>query len=117
MNIKDNASLLTWTLGYDGNDDQGLNIGLTKKANKNSKNAIDNYVKTKTLQKNRYWYYWKYIKDLGGDWLYFRDFTDWNCDKDTFDLIIPAKRRAIIDNIVKIVKTEMAEFQSFPKNE
>ena len=68
---------------------------------------------TNNLQKNNYWYYLKYIKDLGGKWLYFFDFTKTNTD--TFDLINPEKRKTIIEEIVKFVKQEMEDFQSFQK--
>lgn len=118
LNIKDNNSTLTWTLEYDGNDDCGLYLGLRKESNKNNvkdlQKAIDNYVNTNNLQKNNYWYYLKYIKDLeGGKWLYFFDFTKTNTD--TFDLINPEKRKTIIEEIVKFVKQEMEDFQSFQK--
>lgn len=122
LNIKDNISTLTWTLEHDGDDNRGLYIGLRKESNKNIakdlKDVIANYVETNNLQKTECWYYLKYVKDLEGKWLYFGDFIkpDPNIDTDTFDLISPHKRKLIIDGIVKIVKQEMENFQSFLKN-
>ena len=116
-NVEENQNCtgLIWSLDCECDDDNGLYMGLYKSLNteidKNLKDNIDNYVKTNELPSNDDWFYWKYISDLDGPCLYFWDFTAVNTD--TFDLINPVKRKAIIDRIVEIVKGEMREFHQF----
>lgn len=101
---------LVWTLEADLNDVNGFYIGLSKEKNKKltkeQKQGIKEYVADNNLDKNEYWYFWKYLShNYDVPTLYLWDFVEPSCD--TFDLINESARKSIIDSYVKIIKKEL----------
>lgn len=110
--IIQHKSGIRWAIQAEYDDQTGLYYGIQKNDNraldKNIKATISQYSNTNQLDKNEFWFYWKYFAD-SEDQIYLWDFLSY---PNTFNLISNEKRKTIIAEYITKIQDEIKTLEA-----